>query len=153
VNSAGSFPVVTMGALLMTLGITAIFLLYRHLKSLQNDRQRFFHLIKNAPIALFWYDTKGRILGTNDALLSLTGYRASQLKGQVWFERLLADEQALCLRHTLQKRSPGTYTVHTHMIKADGSWRAVVLDIGSEGKMGIVSVREAQAAPREAAND
>ena len=50
----GTFPLVTMGALLMTLGLTAIFLLYRYLKTLQREHAIDSIVIDNAPVALLW---------------------------------------------------------------------------------------------------
>ena len=150
-NAAAGFPAVTAAALLMALGGTALFLLYRHLKTLRKEHQRLSYLMQKAPAALFWYDPSGRIRGMNEALLALSGYSASQLKGQVWFERLLPDEQALRLRHQLQNASTGPCTFHADLIKADGTPIAAVLYIHVDKKTGIVCVGESNAVPHGAA--
>lgn len=140
-NTVGSFPLITMGAMLMTLGMATIFLLYRYLKTLQKEHRHFSHIIRNAPSALCWFNDSGRILGANNAFLALTGYDASDLKGQEWLSRLLPDEEATRLRHRLKISSMDIRAYPAVMIKADGSWISVVLDISNGKKVGIVSMR------------
>ena len=140
--SGGTFPLVTMGAILMTLGLTAIFLLYRYLKTLQHEHSLLSTLIDEAPVALFWCDEAGRIVGANARFLSLTGYRIEQLGGQEWLERILPNNSALMLRHRFKNGRREVDAFQTVIVKADGSWSDVVLEIHVDKKMGIVSARE-----------
>ncbi len=133
-----------MSALLMTLGVTAVFLLYRHLKRLQTEHAHMLRLIRQAPAALIWFDGKGRLIGANERFLTLSGYRLSQLRGQLWTERLLPSETALRLTHLLRTSDQKEITdFSASFIKADGDWLEVVLDIKFDNGLGITVVREA----------
>lgn len=129
-------------ALLMALGLSAIFLLYRYLKSLQHTASLLDTVIDNAPVALFWCDRAGRIIGANARFLALTGYRIEQLRGREWLERLLPENTALTLRHRFKSAQPEIGAFQTVMVKADGSWSDVTLEIHVDTKMGIVTARE-----------
>jgi len=141
VSGTDAFPLITMSALLMVLSLLVVFLLYRHLKTLQNEQKRLQHLLDGTPAAMFWYDLSGRVAGCNVAFERLTGYTLSDLKGQEWSARLLPDETALQLRHSLQNSTENPLRFSAVLIKADGAWLPAVLEIQHEKNMGIVNVR------------
>lgn len=142
-TTAEGFPVVTMSALLMTLSVSAIFLLYRHLKRLQAEHSHMLKLIRQAPVALFWFDRKGRLVGANERFLELSGYTIARLKGQLWTDRLLPSETALHLAHLLHRKDSNEVTAFsTPFIKVDGGWCRVELDIQMKDDLGIAVVRE-----------
>ena len=80
-------------------------------------------------------------MGANTRFLTLLGYRLEQLKGQEWLERLLPNDAALTLRHSIKSGQHEIGERTTVIIKADGSWNRVNLEIRVNKKMGIVSVR------------
>lgn len=110
-----------MTATLIVMGLSAVFMLYVHLTRLQRRVHQLEVLVNHGPVAMFWCDRHGKILGANDLLLDAVKTELPRLKGQFWFERLLPDEAALQIRHRFLDAESDTITFSAPLIGIDGS--------------------------------
>lgn len=139
-NAETGLPVLTMSALLIATGLFVIFLLYRHLKSLRHDRQRFLTLLSTTPVALLWTNARHEVIGTNAAFKQLSGYEERHLVGQVWFERLLGDDAAVSLRHKMHTHPDEIVAFDTVLIMHDGEGLKCRVHCRMQHGTGVVAV-------------
>ncbi len=133
-------PVATMSITLVTLGLGAVFLLYRYLKSLQTHLNRCDAIVRNLPLPLLWCGKEGHILGINSLLTEHLGFAPRQLKGRRWFERLMPDETALKARHRLLSRDGAPVSFEAPVLDSAGKAHWAIWHIGRSETVTVIVV-------------
>ena len=90
-----------MSATLFVLLLTLIISLMFYIKQLQKESHKNSALFEYSAIPTLHLSQNGTILSVNRSALTLVGYTKKQLLSKRWYEKLLPDERAIQIRHTL----------------------------------------------------
>ena len=120
---ASDFGTIFMSATLFVLLITLLFSLMVYLKNLQKENLRLKTLFDHSKTPTLFVNSRGIVQDLNNSALSFLGFSKARLTGQNWFDRLIADEHALVLRHQVHQhlRKDEERTLSAPVIRSDGT--------------------------------
>jgi len=129
-----SFETIAMSStLFVMLMMVAVLIAYR-LRQLAKEVLTFQTLFAESPAAMIWIDANDRITAVNTTMQKLLGISLTELKGQIWYERILTPDAAVLARHKVyqQKTSENSTAFEDRYYRADAqtlhlSWQIKAL--------------------------
>jgi len=92
-----------MSGTLFILTLTLVITLTLYIKQLRREARRFNALFNYSDLPTLFIAPDHTIADLNESAVTLLGYNKRQLRHKCWYERLLPDEQAIQIRHTIHR--------------------------------------------------